>query len=497
MQIYRWFYKIQRFYNQIYMTRVQPWGQLHLHSFKLQWQNWNNYIYSKSRTCSESENTQIHPLTKLWQETDMSWHLRNRAVTFWGNRHEQFSYDKYRSSDDTDLQSELATNSTCKSTFRSTHRSTSRSAEQSTCKSTRSTGSLRNLQADLQAVQYWWVQTIHKHFFLRIQFHIWFIHSQENAMAHLAGINKGPVLDWTDDNSLLEWFRMWKKKVEILFWGPLTNANEAVKCNYIIYWSGETGMELMDKWETEDKINDGNCNQIARYFKLFEEYISPKSNALITIVELKRLFQESLSLEDFHMKVLRLVKEAEYPEGATWNRVLWDTIISGLASDKIRAKIIKEGKEVTLARVMEIAHLGVSTQKHINQMQETVKVNYVQYGKGSKSKKCKPRTNGNSGSGGSSVNAEECSGSNASAGEPKSKGKKSPLPTDICWRCRKARHKKGQICKALELICRNCSIKGHYEKVCMKKSAHLVNVPGNSSDSEPLYYDELGEPVYA
>ena len=53
-------------------------------------------------------------------------------------------------------------------------------------------------------------------------------------------------------------------------------------------------MELVDKWETEDKINDGNCNNIARYFELFEEHISPKSNALITIVELKRLFQETL-----------------------------------------------------------------------------------------------------------------------------------------------------------------------------------------------------------
>ena len=62
----------------------------------------------------------------------------------------------------------------------------------------------------------------------------------------------------------------------------------------------------------------------------------------------------------------------------------------------------------------------------------------------------------------------------------------------------KARHKKGQICKALESICRNCRIKGHYEKVCMKKSAHLVGMfQINSSDSEPLYYDELGEPVYA
>ena len=30
----------------------------------------------------------------------------------------------------------------------------------------------------------------------------------------------------------------------------------------------------------------------------------------------------------------------------------------------------------------------------------------------------------------------------------------------------------------------------------MKKSAHLVDVPGNSGDASPLYIDELGEPVY-
>ena len=43
-------------------------------------------------------------------------------------------------------------------------------------------------------------------------------------MAHLAGINKGPVLDWTNDNGLIECFRKWKKKVEILFKGSLSKA---------------------------------------------------------------------------------------------------------------------------------------------------------------------------------------------------------------------------------------------------------------------------------
>ena len=59
--------------------------------------------------------------------------------------------------------------------------------------------------------------------------------------------------------------------------GPLNTAGDGVKCNYIIYWSGETGMELVDKWEIEGKITDANRNNIARYFELFEEHISPKS----------------------------------------------------------------------------------------------------------------------------------------------------------------------------------------------------------------------------
>ena len=226
-------------------------------------------------------------------------------------------------------------------------------------------------------------------------------------MAHLAGIDKGPILDWTDDNGLLECFRKWEK-VEILFWGPLNGANDAVKCNCIIYWSGEPGMELVDKWETEGKITDANHNPINRYFILFEEHISPKSNALIMIVELKILFQGSMSLEDFHTKALRLVKEAEYPEGDTQTEYSETPIISGLAS-KIWEEVIKEGKDVTLAWVMEIAWLKVSTQKHLDRMQETAKINYIQYGKGSKTKgRTKPRPRGGSssnGSGGGRVNA--------------------------------------------------------------------------------------------
>ena len=68
----------------------------------------------------------------------------------------------------------------------------------------------------------------------------------------------------------------------------------------------------MDKWETEGKITDANHNQIDRYFTLLEEHISPKSNALIMIVQLKRLFQGSLSLEDFKPELIDLSKKLSY-----------------------------------------------------------------------------------------------------------------------------------------------------------------------------------------
>ena len=60
-------------------------------------------------------------------------------------------------------------------------------------------------------------------------------------------------------------------------------------------------------------------------------------------------------------------------------------------------------------------------------MPENVKINYVQYGKGSKKNKGKSRPSGSSGGSVSSANARECGGSNVNAGEyPKHvrKGKK-------------------------------------------------------------------------
>ena len=81
---------------------------------------------------------------------------------------------------------------------------------------------------------------------------------------------------------------------------------------YVIYWSGDHGMDLVDKWTSKRAITDGNKNNLKTYWDKFDEYIHPKTSNLIAVVELKWLFQGAMTLEDFHTKATRLVTQAAY-----------------------------------------------------------------------------------------------------------------------------------------------------------------------------------------
>ena len=164
-----------------------------------------------------------------------------------------------------------------------------------------------------------------------------------------------------------------------------------------------------------------------------------------------------MSLEDFHTKALRLVKQAGY-EGATKDQVLRDTIISGIASEKIRDKVVKEGHEVTLNWVMEIARLEVSTQQHLDRMQETAKVNYVQYGKSTKNKKGKKSTQSGT-SGGRLQGVIEAMEQVLNPVERvRSFHSHKTLATDVV----KAGTRKVSKCKALDAVSQGCGNEGAF-----------------------------------
>ena len=149
---------------------------------------------------------------------------------------------------------------------------------------------------------------------------------------------------------------------------------------------------------------------------------------------------------------------------------------------------------------MEIARLEVSMQQHLDRMQETAKVNYVQYGKSTKSKKKKPQSNAGATSQG--TGGHKGAGGHRGLRPGGKPNKRPPLPPDTCYRCGKGRHQKAQDCKAVDATCTGCGKKGHYEKVCLqgKCSAHSLETPQASSAgagaNEPLYFNDEGQPVY-
>ena len=147
---------------------------------------------------------------------------------------------------------------------------------------------------------------------------------------------------------------------------------------------------------------------------------------------------------------------------------------------------------------MEIARLEVSTQQHLDRMQETAKVNYVQYGKSTKLKKKKPQSS----AGATGQGSHKGEGGHRGPRPSGKSSKRPPLLPDTCYRCGKGRHQKAQDCKAVDATCRGCGKKGHYEKVCLqgKHSAHSLETPQATSAgaraNEPLYFNNEGQPVY-
>ena len=80
---------------------------------------------------------------------------------------------------------------------------------------------------------------------------------------------------------------------------------------------GEEGSKLISQWTAEGKITDDDKEATSKkkcrtYWQLFEDYTKPRSDSPIAVVELKRLFQGSMMLEQFVTKAILLVDEAGY-----------------------------------------------------------------------------------------------------------------------------------------------------------------------------------------
>ena len=73
---------------------------------------------------------------------------------------------------------------------------------------------------------------------------------------------------------------------------PLHAIPEENQVYYLGYWMGEESSKRISQWPAEGKITDGDEEETSKkklktYWQLFKDYVQPRSNSLIAVVELK------------------------------------------------------------------------------------------------------------------------------------------------------------------------------------------------------------------
>ena len=327
----------------------------------------------------------------------------------------------------------------------------------------------------------------------------------------MSTLESGPKLDWTRDNQMYERYRIWRKKVEFIFCSALADSTPKQLVSYLKYWMGDQGIPLIEKWESTGKLDYSNSREtpateggrrkalssgykVQTYWDLLDEEFKPKGNKLLSIIELwTRSKQGDKPLNLWLTRVYNLVNICKYPEDST-DRIIRDVLIVGCNSNHARDKIIRQGEAVTLNEVIEILQTEESTHSTMQQIQSHEKkspasIYYQSYD--SRSKKSKNPSN-------------EQNSSSSHTGFTGSKKK--------CFRCGESfsrQHMKE--CRAQDITCNGCGIKGHLKKCC-KKSGNFpkdsnrqnnqssstgpgrMNIASTLPQTEADFFDEKGLP---
>ena len=298
----------------------------------------------------------------------------------------------------------------------------------------------------------------------------------------MSTLETGPKLNWTRDNQMYECYRVSKKEVEFIFCSALADSTPKQLVSYLKYWMGDQGIPLIEKWESTGKLDYSNAKETAAteggrrralssgykvqtYWDLLDEEFKPKSNKLLSIIELwTRSKQGDKPLNQWLTQIYNLVNICKYPEDST-DRIIRDVLIVGCNSNHARDKVIRQGEAVTLNQVIEILQTEESTHSTMQQIQgydkkSTGSIYYQAYD--SRSKKSKNPSN------------EQNSSSSSPTGSKKK-----------CFRCGEPfsrQHMKE--CKAQDVICNGCGIKGHLKKCC-KKSGNFPKDNSNQQNQSP------------
>ena len=294
---------------------------------------------------------------------------------------------------------------------------------------------------------------------------------------------EGPKMNWTVDDGLYHRFLKWQLKCKTILDCKLANLPTKQKCQKIIAWSGDFGMDLYLSWNIpkDDLTLDTIWNK-------FEEFSKPQTNEVRARFDLLTSFcQGSRNMEEWYNAVQAQVNLAKYPPEMA--KILHHDIFWFFVRDEdFVTKTINEGngdiQKFPASKVHQLAKKMESSKamaKHIRQVAGDIPAAQVQL----MHHQCTQLPTGNYPRRKLHVTT---SGKlqNCKTQEVPTMWKTPDMlqpdgQSDKCSRCGDTPHTKGFHCLARKFQCKICHKFGHFTSVCYQKGqGHHTSSPTQS-----------------
>ena len=260
---------------------------------------------------------------------------------------------------------------------------------------------------------------------------------------------KAPVMDWLSPGDLNQRFKLFKQKCNLIFDGPLAEKDEAYKVRMLLLWIDDKGLEI---YNAHDFPTAAAQLVLANVWTVLEAYVKPRSNKVLASYQLRCLKQDDLTFDEFQTKAKLLLAECDYPRDAR-DRILRDTLVFGIKSEKVRRDAIDEGDTLSLAKVIQLAKTQEATEAQMAAM-KTEPASSSAHAVRSKQKKYEKKK--------------------TETKQPHTK------KTQKCGYCG-GEHSRSDTCPAKGATCNFCQKKGHFAKVCrQKKKVHDIDASADT-----------------
>ena len=283
---------------------------------------------------------------------------------------------------------------------------------------------------------------------------------------------EGPKMNWTVDDGLYHRFLKWRLKCETILDCELANLPTKQKCQKIIAWSGDFGMDLYVSWNIpKDELT------LDVIWNKFEEFSKPQTNEVRACFDLLMSFcQGSRNVDEWYNAIQAQVTLAKYPPETAkilHHDIFWffmwdeDFVTKTINEGNVNIQKFPASKVHQLAKKMESSK---ATAKHIRQVAgdtPAAQVQLMHHQHTQLPTRNFPRRKLNSTSGWKPQNHKTLDvpimWKTPDMLQPEGRSEK-------CNRCSDTPHAKGFQCQARKFQCKICHKFGHFTSVCFQKS---------------------------